>query len=75
MKHELTDIPGIGASTADVLAEHGIDSVKTLIKGGVKKLRTVPGFGEVRAVTTLNAAEDLISGDSSVQKVGGRIKT
>lgn len=59
MKHALTDIPGIGESTAALLAEHGIDSVKALLKGGMKKLTKVPGFGETRAATVLNAAEAL----------------
>ncbi|HXH71926.1 MAG TPA: helix-hairpin-helix domain-containing protein [Mariprofundaceae bacterium] len=59
MKHALTDIPGIGDNTAALLAEHGIDSVKTLLKGGAKKLTKVPGFGEARAATVLAAAEAL----------------
>jgi Holliday junction resolvasome RuvABC DNA-binding subunit len=59
LKHALTDIPGIGESTAALLAEHGIDSVKALIKGGAKGLMKVPGFGEKRAATTLEAAAAL----------------
>ena len=59
MKHGLTDIPGIGENTAAILAEHGIDSVKALKKGGMKKLAAVPGFGELRAANVLNAAEAL----------------
>lgn len=56
MKHALTDIAGIGESTAARLAEHGIDSVKALLKGGMKKLMAVPGFGEARAAAVLDAA-------------------
>ncbi len=59
MKHALSDIPGIGESTAAILAEHGIDSVKSLIKGGIKGLMQVPGFGEKRAAVTLAAAAAL----------------
>jgi nucleotidyltransferase/DNA polymerase involved in DNA repair len=59
MKHALTDIPGIGESTATILAAHGIDSVKALLKGGIKGLKQVPGFGEARAATTLAAAAAL----------------
>ena len=59
MKHALTDIPGIGESTAAILGEHGIDSVKALIKGGTKGLMQVPGFGEKRAAVTLEAAASL----------------
>jgi ERCC4-type nuclease len=59
MKHALTDIPGIGESTAAILAEHGIDSVKALVKGGARGLMKVPGFGEKRAAATLEAAASL----------------
>ena len=59
MKHALTDIPGIGDSTAALLAEHGIDSVKALVKGGAKGLTKVPGFGEKRAAATIEAAAAL----------------
>jgi len=59
MKHALSDIPGIGESTAAILAEHGIDSVKALVKGGIKGLMQVPGFGEKRATVTLTAAAAL----------------
>lgn len=59
MKHALTDIPGIGESTAALLAEHGIDSVKALVKGGAKGLMQVPGFGEKRAATILEAVAAL----------------
>jgi len=59
MKHALTDIPGIGDSTAALLAEHGIDSVKALVKGGAKGLMQVPGFGEKRAAATIEAAAAL----------------
>lgn len=61
MKHQLTDIAGIGESTATLLAEHGIDSVKTLEKGGVKGLMAVPGFGQIRATTVLTALAALKS--------------
>jgi ERCC4-type nuclease len=59
LKHALTDIPGIGESTAALLAEHGIDSVKALLKGGAKGLMKVPGFGEKRAAAILEAAAAL----------------
>lgn len=62
MKHTLTDIPGIGESTAAALAEHGIDSIKALQKAGMKGLMQVPGFGEARAANVLNAAEALKHG-------------
>jgi len=59
MNNSLTDIAGIGESTALLLNEHGIDSVKALCKGGVKKLVQVPGFGEIRASAIITAADAL----------------
>lgn len=59
MKHQVTDISGIGEATAVLLAEHGLDSVKALEKGGVKKLMTVPGFGEIRANVVLASIASL----------------
>ena len=81
MKHALTDIPGIGESTAALLAEHGIDSLKALVKGGAKGLMKVPGFGEKRAAATLEAAAVLkgekpkkAKGDKPGKKDGGKKK-
>jgi len=59
MNHTLTDVAGIGESTALLLNEHGIDSVKALRKGGVKKLVQVPGFGEIRSAAIITAANVL----------------
>lgn len=59
MKHALTDIPGIGTQTATILAEHGIVSVKKLLKGGTSELVRVPGFGDKRAAIVLKAAAEL----------------
>jgi Holliday junction resolvasome RuvABC DNA-binding subunit len=59
MNDLLTDVAGIGDSTALLLNEHGIDSVKSLRKGGVKKLLQVPGFGEIRASAIISAADAL----------------
>lgn len=68
MKHSITDISGIGESTAALLAEHGIDSIKVLRKGGVKKLCLVPGFGEARATRILAAARMLKDSDKAAGK-------
>jgi len=74
MKHLLTDIPGIGESTAAKLGEHGIGSVTALLKGGEKKLGTVPGFGAARVAKTLAAAEALSKGESAAQKVSRQVR-
>jgi len=71
MKHELTDIPGIGPSTAATLSEHGIDSVKALLRGGVENLSQVPGFAEARAARTLAAAHAL-AGVEQEDQPGGK---
>lgn len=68
MKHQLTDIPGIGESTAALLAEHGIDSIKALCKSSAKKLSRVPGFGEKRAEATLAAVTTLKDADKAAKK-------
>jgi len=74
MKYLLTDIPGIGESTAALLGEHGIDSVKALRKAGVKKLRRVPGFAKTRAVTVLAAVDDLKAAGKQIKRVGKDIR-
>jgi len=74
MKHLLTDIPGIGESTVAKLGEHGIDSVTALLKGGEKKLCTVPGFGAARAAKVLAAAGSLSKGESAVEQASSRLK-
>ncbi|OIQ00289.1 MAG: hypothetical protein AUK35_03990 [Zetaproteobacteria bacterium CG2_30_46_52] len=68
MKHQVTDISGIGEATAALLAEHGLDSVKALKKGGVKQLMSVPGFGEIRANAVFVAIEELNEGEITTTK-------
>jgi hypothetical protein len=48
-KHKITDVKGIGPSTAAVLAEHGIKSVRDLAAASVPRLIAIPGFSEFRA--------------------------
>ncbi|OIO74081.1 MAG: hypothetical protein AUJ57_03035 [Zetaproteobacteria bacterium CG1_02_53_45] len=68
MKHLLTDITGIGESTAALLAEHGIDSVTALRKTSIKKLCRVPGFSETRATVVLACADELKSADKALKR-------
>jgi len=70
MKHVLTDIPGIGESSAELLMEYGIDSVKALRKAGIRKLCRVPGFGEVRGTVVLAAVDDLKAADKAAKQAG-----
>jgi len=68
LKHELTEIQGIGESTAALLIEHGVDSVKALRKAGIKKLCRIPGFGETRGMLVLAAADDLKAADKAAKQ-------
>lgn len=74
MKHALTDIQGIGPGTAALLAEHGIDSVKALLKAGEKGLSKVPGFAEIRAGNVLAAAKALTDDDKGEKKAAKKAK-
>lgn len=65
MKYLLTDVTGIGESTAALMLKHGIDSVKTLCESDVEKVCLIPGFGAIRAAATLNAAAALQGSDDT----------
>lgn len=68
MSTPLTEIPGIGPSTAEVLQAHGFDSAETLAASAVKKVSEVPGFGEIRAAAVLKAANAIVDIEESKQK-------
>ena len=61
MKPELTDVRGIGPSTARVLEAQGIGSVAALAKAKTDKVTAAPGFGEVRAAEVIAAAAALLA--------------
>ena len=46
---KLTDIPGIGPHTAQLLVDNGIESVEALASLPAEKLAAMPGFGPMRA--------------------------
>ena len=69
----LTDIPGIGESTAAAMVKHGIGSVEALRAGGVEGLCEVPGFGALRASRVL-AATEALRDDAVVEKVAAPAK-
>jgi Mg-chelatase subunit ChlI len=56
---KLEDIPGIGPQTAKVLAEHGFADAAAIARATVDALAAVPGFSEVRAKRTIDAARSL----------------
>ena len=57
----ITDIPGIGPSTAKVLGENGFKTVEEIAGTTVEKLSKVPGFGAVRASAVIRAANGPLS--------------
>ncbi len=46
---KLTDIPGIGPHTAQVLVDRGIETAGALASLPVEQLAAIPGFGPARA--------------------------
>ena len=52
---KLTDIPGIGPHTAQVLVDNGIATAEALASLPVEKLASMPGFGPVRAAAVSEA--------------------
>jgi len=69
---KLEDIPGIGPQTAKVLAEHGFADAAGVARAKVDALAAVPGFSEVRAKRTIDAARSLAA---SAKKAPARRKT
>lgn len=62
----ISDLVGVGAKTEEILREHGIRSVKDIIKLTVEDLQEIPGIGHKTAEKIIQSAQDLIvSGDSS----------
>lgn len=54
---QLTNISGIGPSTAALLQEHGFNSPKDIAEASVKSICEVPGFGPARAKAVKAAAK------------------
>ena len=67
MATALTDIPGIGPSTAEILQAQGFDSAETLAASTVEKVSEVPGFGTLRATAVIRAANELIGSNAADQ--------
>ena len=67
MSTPLTNIPGIGPSTAEALQTHGFDSLETLAASSIEKISEVPGFGAARSAAILQAASDMASPETPEQ--------
>jgi len=61
-RRALTEVKGIGPSTAGALSEHGISSAEDLAQATVEAIAAVPGFSQARAVSMKKAAEELLAG-------------
>ena len=68
MSTPITAIPGIGASTAELLANHGFKSAESIASTSVENLSLVPGFGEIRSANTIKAAACFLATDNPQQK-------
>ena len=68
MSTPITAIPGIGASTADLLANHGFKSAESIAATSVENLSLVPGFGEIRSANTIKAAAGLLATENPQEK-------
>ena len=49
LQAKVTDIPGIGPHTAQILAANGIETVEALAALSPQELAALPGFGAARA--------------------------
>lgn len=73
----LTDVSGVGPSTADILITNNIDTVEKLAGLDIKELTLVPGIGVVTGQNMLQAARNLLaanpaeSGPASKEKSAG----
>jgi N utilization substance protein A len=54
----LLGLPGMGASTADILCEYGVYSAEDLANTTVEELTQIKGIGETKACTLLEAAQE-----------------
>ncbi len=49
IKDEITEVKGIGPATANILAKHGIKTIRDLASASIPQLVAIPGFDEFRA--------------------------
>jgi hypothetical protein len=61
MGHAITDIPGIGSSSAEILAKNGYRTVQQVGETTPEKLGAVPGFGLIRAARVIKLANALLT--------------
>ena len=68
MSTPITEITGIGPSTAATLSEHGFHSAEDIATTTVDALCSVPGFGPIKAKASIAAAQSLAPAKPSTPK-------
>jgi NAD-dependent DNA ligase len=61
MGKTISDIPGIGPSTAEVMAKNGYKTVQQIAETTAEKLGGVPGFGMIRATRVIKLANEVLT--------------
>jgi len=64
----LTDLPGVGPKLAEILAQHGFDTVEKIAQAEITRLTEVPSIGEKTAEKIRTAAKSAIQGLASEKK-------
>ncbi len=67
MKSQITDVRGIGPSTARALEAQGFRTVAALAKAKINKVSAVQGFAEIRAAEVIAAAVALLAEAGAAQ--------
>jgi transcription termination factor NusA len=65
MPSKVTNISGIGSTTAAILSEHNFKSVESIAQSTVEELSAVPGFSASRADKIIIAARQLLDSKAS----------
>lgn len=69
MPTALTSISGIGPAAAELLKQHDFKSAEDIANTTVAQLSAVPGFGEIRSQSTINAAIELVTPAAQTEEV------
>ncbi len=73
MQDEITEIKGVGPSTASVLAQHGIKTIRDLAMASIPQLIAIPGFSEFRARQVKFDAESVLKKLDSSKEADDRL--
>ncbi|MDH3638645.1 MAG: helix-hairpin-helix domain-containing protein [Gammaproteobacteria bacterium] len=68
MSLALTDVSGVGLSTAEILIANNVDSVKKLAKIDIEELTLFPGIGKISGLNMIQAAKDLLGANKPDNK-------